>query len=112
MGDLARLLPGVLFCALGLAAGLVYVSLPPPKDRVLPAFASFVLLYGTRLLTGSEVLRRATIVLGMLVGNHLLSAVDAMISARLKARVPPAPIEVRMQQDIYGVWFLTLQIPH
>jgi len=59
-----------------------------------------------------EVLRRATIVLGMLVGNHLLSAVDAMISARLKARVPPAPIEVRMQQDIYGVWFLTLQIPH
>lgn len=60
MRDLAGLLLGVVFCALGLAAWLVHAALPRPRDRVLPGFASFVLLYGTRLLTASEPLRRAT----------------------------------------------------
>lgn len=54
MGDLARQVTGVLFGALGLAAWLVHVALPRPRDRVLPCFASFVLLYGTRLLTGTD----------------------------------------------------------
>ena len=47
--------------------------------------------YGDLIDRSDEALRRATVVLGAVVANHLLSAADAFVSARLAA---PPPVSV------------------
>lgn len=50
--------------------------------------------YARLIRDSDELLRRATIMLGVLLGNHLVSAIDALVSARLKAaRLPPVRLQ-------------------
>lgn len=67
-----------------------------------------------RLIRSSdEVLRRATIMIGVLLGNHLVSAVDALISARIQARLPLPPVGVEALYDprsAHGGWLLVFRV--
>ncbi|HEX7050061.1 MAG TPA: hypothetical protein VF188_07680 [Longimicrobiales bacterium] len=51
--------------------------------------------YGELIHESDEALRSATRTLGLILANHLVSAVDALISARLSGDERESPVEVR-----------------
>lgn len=69
--------------------------------------------YARLIRDSDEVLRRATIMIGVLLGNHLVSAVDALISARIQARMPLPHVRVEARYDPgppAARWLLLLRI--
>lgn len=69
--------------------------------------------YARLIRDSDELLRRATIMLGVLVGNHLVSAIDALVSARLQAaRLPPVRLEALFAPEPQGNdrWLVMLRL--
>jgi hypothetical protein len=59
------------------------IFLPPQAGEGHPSFANALEFYRDLIKRSDEALRTASVVLGAVVANHLLSAVDAFISSHL-----------------------------
>lgn len=71
--------------------------------------------YARMIRESDELLRRATILLGVLLGNHLVSAIDALVSARLKAaRLPPVRFQALFAPEPRAGdrWLVVLRLLH
>ncbi|HEX6939633.1 MAG TPA: hypothetical protein VF158_09485 [Longimicrobiales bacterium] len=72
--------------------------------------------YRELLATSDDALRSATRALGLILANHIVSAVDAFVTARLRARpgvVPPVNLEsaLRIRGGGEASWIAAVRIP-
>ncbi len=71
--------------------------------------------YRELMSESDEALRSATRTLGLILANHLVSAVDALVSTRLRARrATPPPFEFESDLRVRGreaTWSATIHVP-
>lgn len=70
--------------------------------------------FGALIRASDENLRRSTTMVGVILANHLLSAVDALVSSRLGQVSPPeARLQISLRPGPFyqDTFFLTIRIP-